>query len=71
MVMDKNGKLGGKISIIDVMAIVLVVLVAAGIGVRYKSRITGSVKSHETFEYVIRVSSIRDYTVNALKKPDR
>ena len=68
MVMDKNGKLGGKISIIDVMAIVLVVLVAAGIGVRYKSRITGSVKSHETFEYVIRVSSIRDYTVNALKK---
>ena len=33
MVMDKNGKLGGKISIIDVMAIVLVVLVAAGIGV--------------------------------------
>ena len=68
MLMDKNGKLFGKISIIDAAAILLVIVLASGIGVRYRSRITTAVKSHETFRYVIDVSTVRDYTVDALKK---
>lgn len=68
MLLDKNGKIGGKISIIDAAAILLAIVLAAGIGVRYGSRITKAVKSHETFRYVVRVSTVRDYTVTALKK---
>lgn len=66
--MDKNGKIGGKLNIIDLAAILLVIVFAAGIGVRYGSRITASVKSHETFRYVMKVSSVREYTADALQK---
>ena len=38
--MDKNGKIGGKISIIDILVVILIVAVIAGIGVRYGSKIT-------------------------------
>ena len=68
MILDKNGKIGGKISIIDIAVILLVIVVAAGIAVRYGSSVTEAVESDKVFEYVVRVSSARDYTVNALEK---
>ncbi len=68
MILDKNGKIGGKISIIDIAVILLVIVVAAGIAVRYGSSVTEAVESDKVFEYVVRVSSVRDYTVNALEK---
>ena len=66
--MDKNGKIGGKISIIDILVIILIVAVIAGIGVRYGSKITNAVKSNEKFEYVLRVENVRNYTIDALEK---
>ncbi len=66
--MDKNGKIKGKISIIDILVIALVVLVAVGIAARYGSRITSAVKSDKSFEYVLRVENVREYTVNAVKR---
>lgn len=66
--MDKNGKIGGKVSIIDILVIILIVAVIAGIGVRYGSKITGAVRSSEKFEYVLRIESVRGYTVDALQK---
>ncbi len=66
--MDKNGKIGGKISIIDILVIVLIVAVIGGICVRYGSKITSAVRSSERFEYVLRVESVRKYTVDALNK---
>lgn len=68
MLLDKDGKIGGKLSIIDLAVILLIIVIAAGIGIRYGSRMTKSVKSHETFEYVIKVPAVRKYTVDALKK---
>ena len=66
--MDKNGKIGGKVSIIDILVVVLVVAVIVGIVARYGSSVTGAVKSNKQFEYVLKVESVRQYTVDALKK---
>ena len=66
--MDKNGKIAGKVSIIDILVILLVVVVIAGISARYGSSITGAVKSQKQFEYVLKVENVREYTVNALKR---
>ena len=66
--MDKNGKIKGKVSIVDILVILLIIVVVAGIAVRYGSRITNSVKSDKQFEYVLKVENVRQYTVNALQK---
>ncbi len=68
MILDKNGKIGGKINIIDIAVILLIVVVAVGIVVRYKSNITAAVESDKLFEYEVRVSTVREYTVKALEK---
>lgn len=68
MILDKNGKIGGKISIIDIAAILLVIVVAAGIVMRYGNSITAAVESDKLFEYTVRVASVRSYTVTALEK---
>lgn len=68
MILDKNGKIGGKISIIDIAVILLVIVIAAGIAMRYGSSITAAVKSDKLFEYTVRVPSVRSYTVAALEK---
>ena len=66
--MNKDGKIKGKFNIIDLLAIVLVVAVVAGIILRFGSNITTAVRSREEFIYTIKVESVRDYTVKALEK---
>ncbi len=66
--MDKNGNIKGKFNVIDILVIVLLVVVVAGIAVRYGSSVTTAVKSSEEFEYVVKVESVRDFTINALEK---
>lgn len=66
--MDKNGKIFGKISIIDVFAIILVLAVVIGIGVRYGAKATMAVQSSEQFECVVEVANVREFTVKALEK---
>ncbi len=66
--MDRNGNIKGKFNIIDLLVIILLAVVAAGIAVRYGSSITTAVKSDEEFEYVVKVESVRDFTISALEK---
>lgn len=66
--MDKNGKIFGKISIIDLFVIILAAAVVIGIGIRYGSKITTAVKSSEEFECTIKVSNVREFTVDALEQ---
>ena len=71
MKMDKNGKIAGKISIIDILVIVLIIAVIVGIAARYGSKITAAVRSSEKFEYTMRIESVRKYTVDALERKGR
>lgn len=66
--MDKNGKIKGKFSIIDLFVILLAVVIIVGIGIRYGAKATTAVKSSETFECRIEVANVRDFTVKALEK---
>ena len=66
--MNKDGKIKGKFNIIDLLAIILVVAVAAGLVVRFRSTVTTAVKSDESFVYTVKVSGVKNYTVEALEK---
>ncbi len=68
MILDKNGKIGGKFSIIDAGVILIILIVAAGIFVRFSSGITTAVKSDKEFEYQVEVTGVRQYTIDALNK---
>lgn len=67
----KNGKLFGKISIIDI----LVVLIIAVMGFGIYNRITATPKTvqvqSEKFSYVVRVDKVRQYTVDGLREMGR
>ena len=68
MILDKNGKIGGKFSIIDAGVILIVLIVIAGIFMRFGSGITTAVKSDKEFEYKVEISGVRQYTIDALNK---
>lgn len=65
---DKNGKLFGKISIIDVCFILVMIAVIFGIYMRFSSGAGKIVTTPTKFEYVVKVSNVREFTVNALQK---
>lgn len=66
--MDKNGKIFGKINIIDLAAILIVVLAIIGITIRFTSIAAENVNQKAKFSYVVEIEDIRIYSVNALKK---
>ncbi len=68
MILDKNGKIFGKVSIVDIAVLLVVALVAVGIFARYGSHITTAVQSQEDFRYVLKIEGVRQYTVDALNK---
>lgn len=65
----KSGKLFGKISIIDIIVVVCIVVLAFGIYAKYTSDSDATAASENTkIEFVYKVQGVRDYTVNALSK---
>ncbi len=66
--MDKQGKIKGKFNIIDILVILLIIAMVIGIAVRFRSTVTDAVKSDVSFEYVVKIESVRDYTIKALEK---
>lgn len=67
--MNKNGKLFGKISIIDIIVVVCIVVLAFGIYAKFTSS-SDAVSSSEraNIEFVYKVKSVRDYTVKGFEK---
>lgn len=55
--MDKNGKIGGKVSIIDILVVVLVVAVIVGIVARYGSSVTGAVKQINSLNMYLKLKA--------------
>ena len=68
MIIDKNGKIGGKISIIDVFAIIIVVVAVLGISIRYFSSPSKSARERVKLSYVVEIEGVRKYTVDAMCK---
>lgn len=66
--MDKNGKIFGKVNIIDLVAILIVVLAIVGITIRFTSIAAENVNQKAHFTYVVEIEDVRIYSVNALKK---
>ena len=71
-VIDRNGRIFGKISIIDVFVIIVVILLAAGIYLRYFAlETTASVgQPSEPIEFSLKVGGVRQYTVDVLAVGD-
>ena len=66
--MDKNGKICGKISIIDIFVVLIVVLAAFGISMRFLSAPAKNAKETIRVSFVVEVEGIRKYSVDALSK---
>ena len=64
----KDGKLFGKISIIDIAALLIVILLAIGIFVKFSGTQNEQVASGESLECTVQVKNVRDFSVEALKK---
>lgn len=63
---NKEGKLFGKISIIDILVIIVVIAMALGIYMRFfNTPETVEVKSQK-FTYFVRVENVRSFSVDAL-----
>jgi len=71
VIIDKKGKLFGKINIIDLCVAIFVIL-AVAVAV-FKFSATPGSTSHESktvIEYTLKVTEVRDYTVNQFKIGD-
>ena len=66
--MDKNGKIGGKVSIIDILVIIIVAIAAFGISMRFLSAPAKNAKTTTRVSFVVEVEGIRKYSVDALSK---
>lgn len=61
--MDKNGKLFGKVSILDIFVVLLVVGVVAGTIYRYTSERTNMLFADATINYTLRISNVREFSL--------
>ena len=61
--MDKNGKLFGKISILDIFVVLLVIGVVAGTFYRYTSERTNMLFANDTIHYTLRISNVREFSL--------
>lgn len=58
--MDKNGKIRGKISIVDLIVILIIVAIAAGSIYRFTSPATAVDPGEVTIDYTLRVAIVRE-----------
>lgn len=65
---NKDGKLFGKISIVDIVVVLIIVVLAIGIYSRFGSSTRAAVSSGEKIECTFIVRNVREYTKDALMK---
>jgi len=68
MIIDKKGKLFGKISIIDICIVLILVLCLGAAYMRFAGGMTDITAKNVTIEYTYEVKNIRMYTVEALER---
>ncbi len=68
MIVDKDGKLFGKINIIDAFTIIIAIIVVFGIALRFCSAPSKNATEYIKLKYVVEIHNVRKYTVDALSK---
>lgn len=66
--MNKDGKIFGKVNIIDSLAVLVLLVAIVGIAIRFTSAASENAKKEIGFSYVVEIDDVRIYTVEALKK---
>lgn len=65
---NKDGKLFGKISIVDIAVVLIIIVLGFGIYSRFAGQSNVVTSSSEKIECTFIVKNVRDYTVDALMK---
>ncbi|MCL2415926.1 MAG: DUF4330 domain-containing protein, partial [Defluviitaleaceae bacterium] len=60
--MDKNGRLFGKISIIDAFVILIAITIIAGTAYRFLAPATAVDSGNAVINYTLRIDGVRDFT---------
>lgn len=69
-IIDRNGRLFGKISIIDLLVVAVVILMAAALYVKDHQVHTGSVETEQTITFQIRARGTANYIADAIRVGD-
>lgn len=67
---DHNGRLFGKISVIDVLVLAVVALMAVALSVKNTSTHAGTAVPEQTITYTLLVSSTRNYLADSIQVGD-
>lgn len=69
--MIKDGKLFGKINIIDILVVIIVIFLIVGASLKFRKFNVKTVDSaSETLEYQLEVKNVRDYTIAMIQSGD-
>ncbi len=64
----KNGKIAGKINIIDFLVIIAILVAIVGVFLRVVTFSDKSTAGTVPFEYVVKVEGVREYSIQGLQK---
>ena len=70
-IIDRNGRLFGKISIIDVVVILVVAILAAALGFKNSQTHTSTTSSNIPITFQLRVNGEHDYVAAAVRVGDK
>lgn len=68
MIIDKNGKLFGKISIVDIFIVLIIFICIAGAFIRFSGLLGDNKAFNAQIEYTLQVKEVRNKSANALLK---
>lgn len=69
-IIDQNGRLFGKISVIDLLVVAVVVVMAAALNFKSEQTHTGTTVTEQPITFQIRARGVRTYVVDAIRVGD-
>lgn len=69
-IIDHNGRLFGKISIIDVLVVAVVIVMAAALSVKGRQTQTSTSVTNEPITFQVQVQGVRTYVADAIQVGD-
>jgi hypothetical protein len=70
-IIDEHGRVFGKVSVIDFLVILIVLVLGAALYVKYNVlEVTSVASKMDSFTYTVTIYGARDYSVNAFKPGD-